>query len=454
MLKEEWRSHSAFFGGFMFALFPIMITASCLIGTLFIRQITWIAPADEVLLILTYLFVMFGLSAGSFGLLGREAMNRRFGQASLIAYSSRTLPVSEKLIFLTYILKEFTYYLIYWILPFPAGFLLGAFFMHIPAITAYYLLASFTVSFLMGLSFSFLLSTIFVNIGKKLFSLIVFLLLAAFIVFNRYLSLIPTYTFLLSRDHSLLAMPVIVSILLSGISIFFLKLEFPVEKKPHAEMLSRLAKLPGFSVISSKDTIDLFRSEGGIGKILFSLLLPSLALWKIIEIFTTQVAQIDFLAMYTICFAMLTSNIYNWLTEYDSYGNYSFLPVLQSDLIKSKFRTFIYINIVSLLFVTGVASMHGDLGNLTSAFLCILGLSVWTCSTTIYLTGLLPNVSLYNPKIFALYIFFNLPVTLAFLVVTVFNPQDIWLSVFMIVPALFLVNASLGKWDRKEQVTY
>ncbi|NTV23492.1 MAG: hypothetical protein HGA85_03900 [Nanoarchaeota archaeon] len=454
MLKEEWRAHSAFFGSFMFALFPLMILAASFIGTVFASDILKAIPASDILLMLCYLYVMIGTSAGSFGLLGREAMNRRFGQASLLAYSSRTLPISEKEIFLSFIIKEFCYYIVYWILPLPLGFALGSLASHMPVSFAYFLLVSFTVSFLIGLSLSFVLSTIFVHTSKRFFSVIVFLLLAAFILFNRYLDLIPTYRFLIAKDHGALILPILASVFFSGISILFLKLDFPVDKRPWKEMLSKISMIPGLSVVSSKDLIDLWRSEGGFGKILFSMLLPSLALWKIIEIFTEKVVPANFLTMFTIAFAMLAPNIYNWLTEFDTYGNYAFLPVLPSDLIKSKFKTFIYINLLSFLVVVGVALARQDIGNLASSLLCITGLSIWSASVIVYLTGLSPNVLLYSPKIFILYILFHLPVTVGFLVLSVFNTQYMAFCVFMVIPALFLLKKSFSKWDNAEQVAY
>ena len=70
-------------------------------------------------------YLMLGLMVGAFGLLGNEVMNRRFGQASLLAYSARTLPLTPRYIFTIFVLKDTLYYFFLWIFPLGAGFFIG-----------------------------------------------------------------------------------------------------------------------------------------------------------------------------------------------------------------------------------------------------------------------------------------------------------------------------------------
>jgi len=102
MIKEEWRLHTSLFGSRMFALFPLLIGMSAFIISLFLPYMTKVMTIGQMLQSAHYLFIFFGVSIGAFGLFGREVMNRRFGQASLIAYSSRSLPISERIIFLNF----------------------------------------------------------------------------------------------------------------------------------------------------------------------------------------------------------------------------------------------------------------------------------------------------------------------------------------------------------------
>jgi hypothetical protein len=61
-------------------IFGIAFTGSFLLP-LFRR----VLPAGDLATIIHGLFILLGIMVGAFGLIGIEAMNRRFGQASLLA---------------------------------------------------------------------------------------------------------------------------------------------------------------------------------------------------------------------------------------------------------------------------------------------------------------------------------------------------------------------------------
>ncbi|PKL60125.1 MAG: hypothetical protein CVV33_04310, partial [Methanomicrobiales archaeon HGW-Methanomicrobiales-4] len=88
MIKEEWRIHSTMFGSLSFALFPIMIFGMAFMGSFMLPLIRSSLPAGNLSLLLHSNYLLLGFMVGAFGLLGNEAMNRRFGQASLIAYAA------------------------------------------------------------------------------------------------------------------------------------------------------------------------------------------------------------------------------------------------------------------------------------------------------------------------------------------------------------------------------
>ncbi|MDD1669627.1 MAG: hypothetical protein LUO97_07490, partial [Methanomicrobiales archaeon] len=96
MIREEWRIHSTLFGSAGFILFPLLIVFFSLVAALFWPVFLDVLPAQMAVTLVHACYLLAGASVGGFGLFGREVMNRRFGQASLIAYSSRSLPVSEQ----------------------------------------------------------------------------------------------------------------------------------------------------------------------------------------------------------------------------------------------------------------------------------------------------------------------------------------------------------------------
>ena len=118
-------------------------------------------PSGNLSLIVHANYLMLGIMVGGFGLLGNEVMNRRFGQASLLAYSARSLPLSEKFIFLNFVIKDTVYYFFLWVLPFGFGYILASPFIGIPLSTALLLLLTLTLSFLFGLCGVFFLSAVY-----------------------------------------------------------------------------------------------------------------------------------------------------------------------------------------------------------------------------------------------------------------------------------------------------
>ena len=62
-----------------------MIFGIAFTGSFLIPLFRTVLPAGDLATIIHGLFILLGIMVGAFGLIGIEAMNRRFGQASLLA---------------------------------------------------------------------------------------------------------------------------------------------------------------------------------------------------------------------------------------------------------------------------------------------------------------------------------------------------------------------------------
>jgi hypothetical protein len=460
MVKEEWRIHSTMFGGRMFFLFPIVILVFSFVGSLFLPMYTKFLAFNQIALLTHYIFVLFGLSIGAFGLFGREIMNRRFGQASMIAYSSRTLPLSERKIFLNFFIKDIIYYFLLWILPFVVGFAAASPFISMSLSYSPLLLLTLTLSFLIGLSFSFVFSTIYVHSKKLLvgsLSLLVILGLAA----NSYshitlVNLLPPLSFFFQPSASKLILSLAIVIVASSLSIAFLKVDYPEKKRRFKNSFDMLTGRLGFSKYSSfvtKDFLDLNRSEGGAGKIIFSFLFPLSILWLLLSVLFKVIPNADMLITFSIFLGVISSSIYNWLTEFDLFTAYSFLPVKVSTVIKSKINSYLLLNLVSLLILIFVATGTG-FHTFLPAVVSFVIVSLYSLSVIMYLTGLYPNILLYNAKILLAYLFSISPVLLALLFLSIFNVSYIWASLLLILPSIYLIKKSFSKWDNWEHPSF
>lgn len=455
MIKEEWRLHSSLFGGRMFAVFPIMIFIGTFVTSMFLPFIQTVMTTSQMLQSIHYFFILFGVSIGAFGLAGKEIMNRRFGQASLIAYSSRNLPVSERLIFTAFLIKDIIYYVILWILPIITGLIMVTFFIDISTISMIIICATLIMSFLIGLSIVFFLSTLYAHSSKLL---IVLLIVGAviFLVSNQYYNIKIT-TLLL--PYSIYFNPSLKKILItfglifvpSILSLAFLKVDYPEKKRKYKNSLNNLSKKFKFSKYAffiAKDFLDLKRSEGGVGKIIFSFLFPIGLTWLFLYIFVELIPTVKAIMIFAIFLGIVSASIYNMLTAFDTFNPYMFLPVKVSTVIKSKIISYMIISIFSFIVLILATISLNQLEWFIPALCTFTTLSIYSLAMTIYFAGLHPTILFYNSKIFSQYVSTVAPLLFAFTFASILNPNYMLISPVLLIPAFIMIKKSYKKWDK------
>jgi hypothetical protein len=455
MMKEEWRMHSSFFGDRGFALFPVVIAAVAMLLSLSLRVFGRVISQADMLLGIHLLLLLMGCMVGGFGLMGREVMNRRFGQASLLAYSSRTLPIPERSIFTNFIVKDVVYYFFLYVLPFTAGFVAGAAIIGI-RYSFFTLLITLFLSFCMGLSFVFLLSTIYANLGKKGLLLIPALFLALYLLFFRGTGIAVLYGFSsffspsVTHSFDILLICLALILVFSGISLFFLKVDYPQSRKHYRnrfrEIDSRLG-FYGYSHFMAKDYLDFSRSEGGTGKIIFSFLVPVLLVWLFLPWLLKAVPGLDTLVIFIVVVGMMASSMYNWLVEYDMFGSYAFLPLTVSDVLRSKLNSYSLLNVIPLAVVVAATLQAGRPYALFHMALLFVAVSMYVVSVTVYLTGLNTTFTLYSAGTFATYVLAIGPVMLGLILLAQLNFHLVLASALLIPVAVFLLKRSFVRWD-------
>ncbi len=450
------------FGNLMFAAFPLLIILLAFFGSLSIAVFKNIIPTKHIILFSQYAFVLFGMSIGAFGLFGREIMNRRFGHASLVAYSSRTLPLSEKKIFANFVAKDVIFYFFLWILPFAAGFAFASPFLSLSLLISVNLLLAMMLSFMIGLSFVFLLSTIYSHSSRFFVGAAVVLALSAVVLSKNYyiidiLYLLPSVSFFINPSIESVILSLILILIPSYLSIYFMKTDYPEKNRRFRnslDVISQRLRFSKYSYYVSKDFLDLQRSEGGIGKIFFSFLFPVFLAYILLSVFFKFVPFANPVLIFSILLGVIASSIYNWLTEFDLFSSYSFLPVKVSFVIKSKIISYIIINIISFSILVLVIMKTNQFAYFLPALLSFLAVSSYALSVTVYLTGLYPNILLYNSRVLLEYLFSIVPVLLFLILLSVFNPLYLLVSPALILISLFIIKQSYKKWDSLEQQSF
>jgi hypothetical protein len=150
----------------------------------------------------------------------------------------------------------------------------------------------------------------------------------------------------------------------------------------------------------------------------------------------------------------ISSSIYNWLTEFDLLTSYSFLPVKVSTVIKSKIRSYLIINILSIIILTLVAWGTNQFNFFLPAIVSLVSVSSYILSITVYLTGLYPNIMLYNAKILLEFLVLIVPILLILIFLSVISISYILTSLILIPISFYLIKEGYKKWDSWEQQTF
>jgi len=456
MFKEEWRMHSTLFGNLNFALFPVLIFAIAFMGTFILPLIAGVMDTLLLSIVVHAQFVLLGIMVGSFGILGKEVMNRRFGQASLIAYSARSLPVSERTVFLNFVVKDIVYYFILWVLPFGLGFMVASPFLGINPYYPLLLLLTLSVAFLLGLCTIFLLSAVYTRSKKALFAVLGILLavfLASSIIYTPEAAiatiLLPVMLFSAFSYTALLLSLGIIAVLFA-LSIIFFTAEDTGSEKHYKNLLDSFSGRLDFleeNVLVAKDFIDLYRSGIGIGQTIFSFILPLGLIWLVLSFLDGFLTENNIMFTIAVVTGIIASTIYTWVTEFDSISAYYFLPLNISSVIKAKAGTFTVLQVIPVVFIIAVGLLSGAAGSIPNAIALCLSVSFFEMALIVRMCGLEPGTMIYNVRVFLKYILVTGPMVLILLGLTFFSPYLAYLAVLLFIPAWYLVKSGLEKWD-------
>lgn len=455
MIKEEWRMHTKIAKNKTFAYFPLIIGVISLVGTLLIPFFLQILTTSQLFTYVHLVFLFFGVSIGAFGLFGKEIMNRRFGQISLLAYSSRSLPIPERTVFFAFFIKDIIYYLFLWIVPIFIGFLLVTPSIGFSLSASLFACATLILSFLLGISIVFFLSTIYAHSSKLLVIILISILASLLIptVFDHLSINLLLLPYTLFYSPSLYIFTLIIAIILgtSLVSIVFVKIDYPEKKKHHANLFipwTNRFKFSKYSWYIAKDFIDLKRSEGGLGKLIFSFLLPILFTYLFLLLFLELIPTVQIIMIFAIFLGVVSTTIYNMVTEFDSFNPYTFLPVKVSTILHSKIISFHCINLFSFVVLAAAAVTMDQLLYFIPALFLFVSISLFNLAVTVYFTGLHPNVLIYDAKVFIPYMSLLCPVIFACTFLSIIKPFTMLASPLLLPLAFLLLKKSFHKWDQ------
>ena len=485
MFKEEWRMHSTLFGNLNFALFPILIFGMAFMGAFLIPFTARLMDVSMLVVTTHAMYCIMGFMVGSFGIMGKEMMNRRFGQGSLLIHSARSLPVSERRLFFNFVLKDTLYYFMLWIMPFCLGFTVAAPFAGINICYPLLLFVTATLAFLLGMSTVFLLSSVYSRSRTALYGILIVIgvafaalyIVSGDIVRVMRLFLLPSEIFLNFSYPLLLTAAAVILILFIPAVFLFSPETHAGEKRRSAALYplyDRLSRLPyirgrvaalpsaasekGFVyaaaqkelTIISKDFIDLHRSGIGIGQTVFSFVLPVCLIWFVLSVLSDVLMPEQIYMVIAGVTGIIASTMYTWLTEFESFSAYLFLPVKVSSIIRAKIITFSVLHVLPVVFLIVTAAIGGVLSSAIFGIVMALSVSYYALSIMVRYAGLKPSLMLYSAAFFLRYSLLLMPVVIFLLGLAFIATEFSMAALILIIPSYFLLKGSFVKWDAED----
>ena len=430
MMSEEMRLNAGMIGRVQFMLFPAMILIFSLILALASKQLMVSTSMGQMYLVLHALLFAYGLGVGGFALFGEMIANRRFGPVSLLLQTPILLPLRFRTIFLAFYVKDIIYYLLYTIVPLVAGIALSIPVTGFHPSSVLFMLLTATLSFLLGISLSFSLSSIYVrwrNSFAALLGTVAVLLTTAYVgKWFDITQLLPSLVLQRTGDIWYLALSAVLVTAFSAFAILTLKVRFGTSSRQFdAEMLGtdRSFHFAGrTSMLMAKDWIDLRRSHT-LGPVMGAYVGPLLLL-AVLFWFVEGMVQVRIpinLIFYSAMIGFFSVSIYGWLNMLDAPSFLEVLPVRVSDMVRTKVRMLsMFALALSTIFLLALGLARSELNMLPLALLVGYSSTAFTVCGTAYLTGLRTNSYLFDPRVLAKFALMSVP-PLCALVLLSFN---------------------------------
>ncbi len=477
MLKEEFRTHTSYSGQDRFLTFPVFVFFISAVVALSLERLLETISFTEMVTFAHLSAFLYGLSVGAFGLMGRQYLERRYGRSNYLVAMPYLLPISFRTTFLGIFLRDAVFYIVLLLVPATGGLVFAAPVSGFSLVSIGLFFVAVLLSFMIGLSLSFLASVLFIR------SRAMFLGLTAAVA-GMFLLHLATGT--PSLDDMILPLSFQkevspfagdgVHALLLGLAsigevVIMTALAYSlVSVRMASTSHSYEGRLPGYyerltffkglnRTLISKELVDLRRS-GTISKMFFSFVLPLLFLsftaWFVNNGLAIPVGFNT--VFYAAMVGFVGTLMYSWLNNIDLSEYYSLLPVSVPQLIRVRVVVFLMLTVgISAVFVVAIAVINGDTELLWLAMIVMFMTSLYMAAVTSYLTGLKTNTFLFDTSILAKFSVMSFLPDVCLTILS-FSLSSDWAAavagivlvlISMLITTVILLRGIEGKWAKE-----
>lgn len=408
MLVEEYRMHSELFGGSRFLGFPLFVAAVVAGGTALLGVTG--TSVGAIVAGIHGLALFFGLQVGTIGLVGRDAMRDVLGDSTLLVFSARTLPISWPRVLATFLLKDLLYYTLFFLTPIAVG--VGAVVLLLPGHlaglslgTVGLLWVTTTGTFALGAAGS--LTLVGLATRSRLATLGLVALGAAGAVLSGVDPVVLTpYGFYGEPGLRTALLGFGPIALLGAVGPFLLT---PSEsggvRRVRTDRYARVRdRLGGGDGLVARPLLEVARSSGSVWKVAFSLgvlfAVTALLLDRLVA--ATGIQPSAGIAFGTLL-GLGSFTTYNWLTTFDSRGEFLRYPVSLEAVFAGKRRAFALLALPTGVAYLALAAVWYPVADLAVGLVVFPLVCAYVYGVTAYLTGLSPNELLFDTGLFAVY---------------------------------------------------
>lgn len=409
MFKEEWRLHRSFVGAMGSSFFPVMIFVFSLVLAITAPVILKNIQVPTILLLLHVAALLYGLFVGALAKIGEQVMTRRLGQVNMLLQISQSQPISFKRVMAAFYIKDAIFYLLYSLIPLVGGIAVAAPLAHVSYGGVALLFLTMFLTFMMGMSLSFLLSAMATRSVPA--TGVMALALLVFFLGIWPLGVIPPGLFIMPLGfwewHNILSLlvPACLMLLMSWGAVSLMRERYEVMSERYDEALlgteESFAFTGGMKTLMAKEWLELRRS-GSLSPVITGFLGPLLGIYMLLWILQSGMGlEIPINAVfYASMVGFLGVMTYSWLTNIEFNGFLNVQPVDVNMVIQAKLILyFLLTSGISIAYVIIIAFVSGDMDLIPVAVLVAAATNMYVVAVTAYLTGLKTNTMLFDPKV-------------------------------------------------------
>jgi hypothetical protein len=409
MFREEWRLHKSFVGSIGSGFFPVVIfffsVVLAITSPVFLKNI----DMSTVLLGLHLAALMYGLFVGALAKIGEQAMTRRLGQVSFLMELPKFHPVSLKLMMSVFYVKDAVFYILYSIIPLVGGIGVSAALGRVTWLGVGILFVTMLLTFLLGMSLSFLLSALALRSGAAAGAAGLGILGLVATVYPLGMFTPGQLLFPLGFWEGLgplyLLVAAALTLLLSVAAVLAMK-ERPTA--PEERYNSVLLETEGtfsfagsLSALVAKEWLELRRSRM-LGAVFTGFLGPLLGIYAIVWLFQTGLSVVlDFnIVFYGGLIGFFGLMTYSWLTNIEPNEFMNVQPVTVDMVVKAKLVLYFLLTTPAALgYLIAIAVLNGQLAMLPLAATVAMSTMVYVAAITGRMTGIRTNTMLFDAKV-------------------------------------------------------